>query len=796
MATTSNKRKKAVVAAVTAAAILLAGTFAWTSISQTAKNEAVVDINAGARPHDDFDGTNKDVYVENFGDEETGVDIYARIRLDEYMEVGQDAGEDRENADRRALPVVEGTNINDKSTWTTFVYGEETQERAYGKYWGWDMGNAESHKPYYMPTFNKNKDSLVPDINGTYEGLNAGDIVHYDDYVPYDASSKITADAVYDWDLNNIDEVEKGNPSETTDESTPLDEANILKKSETHDAQQITSGATIMTMEQWKALPENQKVGPYWVYDTDGWAYWAQPIAPGETTGLLLDGIHMSRVPDDNWYYGINAIGQFVTAADISGFTRDGDTLSDDALDLLSKITGIGESFVIEGPVRLEAGGEHTYAAVFKNAGAATELQPDTVEWNLTVDEAFEDVITFDASNGYVYVSEDAEPGITFTLTAVGTFEDEREVQANKTVTVTEGEPEWKYDERLQVCEKATLQPVYSAMFDSEASLGVCVWDDEAGGYVEVPVSRWELVENPDIPLVETTLTEDGVLSIGENETAGMLSLHAYIEEGDWAGYYVDTGLGINYPVLQFEMEREDGTPVSDYGDNVLLGAGESMIVSLSDDYMLYDMYGTPTNYHWEGMSFDNEDVEWHLDAEYSYQQFVEGKEPTYTFEEYGDRGIKITHTCTEGNCDCSYFLQIWPYVEEHPDVNGWIGFYVYKNNNSIDTMHIVFEGVRGVFANNEGGAAHDVTFNIENDFYTVIMTLGECNPHEMEWELTDTEGKLGNSYVEGIFIHLDPETKPTHFKMVGTYKESDYYGNTFDQSISITFNVTVNYEE
>ncbi len=228
MTTTSNKRKKAVVAAITAAAILLAGTFAWTSISQTAKNEAVVGINPGARLHDDFDGTNKDVYVENFGDEETGVDIYARIRLDEYMEVGQEAGTNKEDAQRKAMPVVEGTDINDKDTWTTFIYGEETQERAYAKYWGWTMGNAESHKPYYMPTFNKNKDSLEPDINGTYEGLNAGDIVHYDDYVPYNATSKITADAVYDWDLNTIDEVEKGTAEETTDETTPKDTVNIL----------------------------------------------------------------------------------------------------------------------------------------------------------------------------------------------------------------------------------------------------------------------------------------------------------------------------------------------------------------------------------------------------------------------------------------------------------------------------------------------------------------------------------------------------------------------------------------
>ena len=88
--TTSNKRKKAVAATVAAAAILLAGTFAWTSISQNALNEAIVDINPGGRLHDDFNGTNKDVYVENFNTGVDAVPIFARVRLDEYMEIGQE----------------------------------------------------------------------------------------------------------------------------------------------------------------------------------------------------------------------------------------------------------------------------------------------------------------------------------------------------------------------------------------------------------------------------------------------------------------------------------------------------------------------------------------------------------------------------------------------------------------------------------------------------------------------------------------------------------------------------------
>ena len=61
-------KKKIAASAVevgTAAVLALGGTFAWQSISQEALNEAMDTINPGGRLHDDFNGQNKDVYVEN-----------------------------------------------------------------------------------------------------------------------------------------------------------------------------------------------------------------------------------------------------------------------------------------------------------------------------------------------------------------------------------------------------------------------------------------------------------------------------------------------------------------------------------------------------------------------------------------------------------------------------------------------------------------------------------------------------------------------------------------------------------
>ena len=69
-----------------------------------------------------------------------------------------------------------------------------------------------------------------------------------------------------------------------------------------------------MTMQEW--IDAGAKPGPYWVYDTDGWAYWAQAIEPDTSTGLLLNGLNQLSVPDDDWYYAINVVGQFASLGD------------------------------------------------------------------------------------------------------------------------------------------------------------------------------------------------------------------------------------------------------------------------------------------------------------------------------------------------------------------------------------------------------------------------------------------------------------------------------------------------
>lgn len=287
----SKKKIAASAGAVAVAAVIaLGGTFAWQSISQTALNEAMDTINPGGRLHDDFNGSNKNVYVENFTTD--GTAIFARVRLDEYMEIGKEG---------EAVSVVDGAERDDQTTWTTRTPDSKgLLDDAGNPYWTWKMGG----QGVYMPTFNMNKDSLAADINGTYEGTTEGDDTHYDDYTEYEVGQTASGDEVYDADTNDVDEGE--NAEEGVNIRT---EAN-----QTHTAD-LTGTATVITMQEW--IDDGCKTGSFWVWDEDGWAYWADSIESGETTGLLLDEITHENPPSDSWYYGINVVGQFVTADDI-----------------------------------------------------------------------------------------------------------------------------------------------------------------------------------------------------------------------------------------------------------------------------------------------------------------------------------------------------------------------------------------------------------------------------------------------------------------------------------------------
>lgn len=363
------------IAVLATVGVLFGGTFAWQSISQTALNEVSASVNPGGRLHDDFNdvtGTvtiadseikpmayDKDVYVENFTKyADNGVQVFARVRLDEYMELGQNAGkldaDGRKDTSNTAVSLVAGATLDDKSTWTTHLFGTETDTtNPFHQYWNWDMGGST----VYMPTFNTNKDSLEADINGSFKG-------NFEDHTDYALGDTVNKYAIYDVDAaeegqKEVDEIVQAklsandiiNAADDTALNGKLDtiaswNTHIDVQPEEHTAKS-TLNATIMSMEDWQQLDDADKIGNYWVYDADGWAYWASPINPETATGLLLNGINRNEtIINQDWYYAINVVAQFVTGDDLgsredgTGFfdLNEGSEPSTDAMVLLSTI--------------------------------------------------------------------------------------------------------------------------------------------------------------------------------------------------------------------------------------------------------------------------------------------------------------------------------------------------------------------------------------------------------------------------------------------------------------------------
>ncbi len=312
----SKKGWATIIAAALVLAIILTGTLSWLSISQQTINEFKRDKNPGGRIHDDFNGVeNKDVYAENFTDEGFGAPVYVRIRLEEYMETGDEAGLNRDDPDRKAKPLIEGADINNTSTW--FVHKPDSDEEGavkdpFHKYWTWHMGGETT----YMPTFNKNKDSLSVEVNGTYLGNNGifDDLDPYSDYKTYTIGDDVTAWAYYDADPEDEDEyrglpgeVPGGGGVEVTDE-TP--DGNYTKEEETHTAQSTLAGLGVISMADWKTA--GMPVCNKWVWDSDGWFYWPEPVQPQTATGLLLNKVVEKNSAGDKCYYAIHVKGQFV----------------------------------------------------------------------------------------------------------------------------------------------------------------------------------------------------------------------------------------------------------------------------------------------------------------------------------------------------------------------------------------------------------------------------------------------------------------------------------------------------
>lgn len=322
------------------------GTFAWTSMSQRALNEGGVEHNPGGRIHDDYEGfgsildsptggaVNKDIFAENYSNKS----IYVRVKLSEYLEVGDGAGkysptgEDHlmvPTADNHATPLtgagLDEALLEDRSTWVTYLPqgllpdGTDSKLRDIVT---WTLGDTNPERKVYMPTFNQNNQNLESDTTGE-----AIEELTWTKNANYDTTSKTLLGLQDQWELGekHISTLRKYDEATSQEVQTPGIE---------HTAQAtLTPDQTdgYMTMEEW--LNAGQPTGNFWVHDNDGWIYWANPLKSHSATSLLLDKITVN-FPEDDFYYAINVTSDFATSEDLGMWTG----VTAEAQSLLDKI--------------------------------------------------------------------------------------------------------------------------------------------------------------------------------------------------------------------------------------------------------------------------------------------------------------------------------------------------------------------------------------------------------------------------------------------------------------------------
>lgn len=253
------------------------------------------------RLHMDNVEDSKYVYVENYSDSKTGCDIYVRVRLNEYFEYGQGASD---GSGKKTTIVRSGIlnsnkpNRSDHSTWDIFDYYEDSADEVI------DIRHFITLKlggqTVYMPTFNKNYNSNEIDeqnLNKAYK------------------NTQIISKAVMYPDLFNQGEVK-------------------FDKIEEHEARETLMGRVI-TMSKWKELgyPVDADL---WVFDTDGWAYWAAPLKADTATGVLLNKVVVEYDINSDWYYEVVPELEYTTKENFVGM----EYKTPEAVILLDKISG------------------------------------------------------------------------------------------------------------------------------------------------------------------------------------------------------------------------------------------------------------------------------------------------------------------------------------------------------------------------------------------------------------------------------------------------------------------------
>lgn len=305
-----NQLKKSLTTLGVLGVLAVAGSFAWTSFSQRALNEASGSSQPGGRVHDDYEGfdrlnipgvnqVNKDVYAENYSDQP----IFVRIKLTEYLEIGKGAGKyivDTTNGNQMtkdptnlAVPLVAGTSINAIDQWPVY---KASNTAAFRQYVTWELG--QTGEKVYLPTFNQNNQNIESDVTG--QGIETATWT----------TNQQVGGTHDQWTLGQqVDGTLRTYDTNSQTEST-VPATHTAKLTETP----LAGTGGYMTMNQWNVNPI---LGNFWVHDGTGWLYWANPLPPHTATSTVLNSLTVNNFVAEDMYYAINVISDFADAKDV-----------------------------------------------------------------------------------------------------------------------------------------------------------------------------------------------------------------------------------------------------------------------------------------------------------------------------------------------------------------------------------------------------------------------------------------------------------------------------------------------
>jgi hypothetical protein len=297
-----------------AVALLVAGTFAWTNFNQNALNEwEGKGSNPGGTLHDDFNDPDKDVYIENWGSSP----LFVRVRLDEYMEIGSGAGLKAVGTDEYGTLLP---NPDNKSKSLLLLSSERTS----------DPG------PF--------SDSMALDPR-LYATIDTKEF-----WLPYTASPVSPFSEYWTWTLGGSKYYFPADPAKREDLNYVAQDKTLAQPGDVKNGVEAkeTLNASVITMSEW--IYASNTLGDYWIVDSDGWIYWANPLEPGTATGLLLSKVELKKEPAEDYYYAINVVTQMATADGVNpdgsdnsyksffNYSGGSNTASSDAISLLEKI--------------------------------------------------------------------------------------------------------------------------------------------------------------------------------------------------------------------------------------------------------------------------------------------------------------------------------------------------------------------------------------------------------------------------------------------------------------------------